>query len=721
MRSSPGLPRDDSTAFPDIAPNASMRSSSRFETVVILLAPLLAFVALRLPPISQNNFTDAMYYLGYAHNFIDLINRYGYIYYAVRFGPIFPDMIFAQLFGFLTGFHVLRYLLAIAVGFALHGVLRERYGRTAALLGVLAWSFNPVTARILLSTYVDSTVVPFTMLGLLLLIRQQGRSTARDLLAGALLCAGVSGNVYAGVMIALGLPAYAVLNGGRPLTQIARELLTVLAGAAIPLVIFTVVYDQLFGVTSLLKPAIDVALRLAGGDAKQWTRPPSEWLTDSPHIYVPFLAMAGTVAVWFWTRDRLALASALYLACFIVFYWLTDLVFDGYSLSFYPYSAYWQAALMLAAGAMASQALQMSPPQTRRRVAMLLVLSLAAPSVIFGLSGAHPPAFHWLAAASVAGLSLLAATARWPRLRPVALIGLLAAGALLQAGSGVYNSLLGKPENNDRELVLAALQLSDRLPRFADDGKNLAFWYSPGAEDRRLKMIQSIHLPFSHLRHADGRTVELGPLSPDAVELLRNPQLSHLVIIDFSPERVDAALAELDRVGVPHRLAQRRRLGSRRFTVEAAHVILDHAPGRTVAVYPATALQAGPGATLRYAVDGATLVTGRQIYNWDATLDLSQLLEPGVPATVTITLEALTGRTGIALIRRGKPDRVIQENIIAQTQRPIRVSVRAADGGQVDVIALRNQMSDGTRAVVRIQSMTVELDEAASSSQDFPQ
>lgn len=683
---------------------------ARIDTAAILLMPLAAFIALRLPPISQNNFTDAMYYLGYAHNFTDLVNRYGFIYYAVRFGPIFSELGFAALFGSLTGFHVLRYLLAIAVGFALHAVLRERYGRRAALLGVIAWSFSPLTARILLSTYVDSTAVPFTMLGMLLLLKQQGRSPARALLAGALLCAGVSGNVYAGVMIAFGLPAYALLSRGRPLAEVAKELAIVLVGAAIPLALFTLLYDQLFGIESLLKPAIDVTLRLAGGDAKQWSRPPAEWLVDSPHIYAPFTALAGTLAAWHWTRDRLALAAALYLACLVAFYWLTDLAFDGYSLSFYPYGSYWQGALMLASGAITGLALQIGGVRDRAAVAALLILALAGPPMIFGLLGARPPPLGWLTTAGAAALALLAATVRWPRLRPVALAGLLATGGLLQTGSGVYNSLLGKPQSNDRDLVQAALQLSDLLPRFRDDGKDLAIWYSPDDDDRRLKMIQSIQLPFSQFEHPDGRPVKLAALSSDALEVLRNPQLGHLVLLDYSRERIDAALAELGRHQIPHRVAQRRRLGSRRLVVELAHVILDHPTGRTVATYPATDLRSGPEAMLRYDTDGATLISGPRFFAWDATLDLSRLVPAGTPITVTVTLQSLRGRASLALIQRGAPDRVLQENIVAATPAPVRVSVRARDGGAVSLLAVRNQMSDGTRAVIRILSVTVHED-----------
>lgn len=307
-----------------------------------------------------------------------------------------------------------------------------------------------------------------------------------------------------------------------------------------------------------------------------------------------------------------------------------------------------------------------------------------------------------------------------PRLRPFALAGLLAASSLLQAGSGVYNVLLGKPESNDRDLVRVALQAADLLPRFADDGKELAFWYTPDATDRRLQMIQSIQLPFSQLRLKDGQPVALGPLSPEALELLRNPQLVHLVILDYSPARVDAALAELSSAGIAHRLAQRRQLQSGDFGVVLAHVVLDHPPALTVASIPPTDLRPGPGATLRYDADGATLITGEKFFGWDATLDLSKTFSAGTAATVRLTLKLSRGRASVALIERGSPDRVVSENIIAQTETPIAVAVRAPDAGKASLLAIRNQMSDGTRAIVRIQSITLHQDVSPMAARETP-
>jgi hypothetical protein len=220
-------------------------------------------------------------------------------------------------------------------------------------------------------------------------------------------------------------------------------------------------------------------------------------------------------------------------------------------------------------------------------------------------------------------------------------------------------------------------------------------------------MVQSVYLPFARLGRPDQSFVELGELSAGDAEVLKNPQLGHLVLMDFSSERVDQGLAELSRLRIPHRLAQRHTLGSRRFGLAIAHVILDHPADPLVAVLPATALRAGHGATIRYDAEGATLTTGTVIRNWDGIVDLAGVTRPGVPVTVTMTLRVLRGRAGLVLIRPGQPDRVLQENLAPQTHQPIEVSVRSVEGAEPAIVALRNWMEDGTRAAIRVSSVTV--------------
>ena len=75
----------------------------KFSIIPLLLCcfllPLLTRLLLRLPQLAFTNFTDSIFYLSYSQSFQELFLRHGFIYYASRFGAIFPDAFAFNLFG----------------------------------------------------------------------------------------------------------------------------------------------------------------------------------------------------------------------------------------------------------------------------------------------------------------------------------------------------------------------------------------------------------------------------------------------------------------------------------------------------------------------------------------------------------------------------------------------------------------------------------------------
>jgi hypothetical protein len=59
------------------------------ESAAIFCLPLLVKAIFGLPRLMLQNFTDGVFYLGYAMHFQELVDRVGLNYYAVRFGAIF--------------------------------------------------------------------------------------------------------------------------------------------------------------------------------------------------------------------------------------------------------------------------------------------------------------------------------------------------------------------------------------------------------------------------------------------------------------------------------------------------------------------------------------------------------------------------------------------------------------------------------------------------------
>jgi hypothetical protein len=165
----------------------------------------MTVIFLKTPKIALGNFTDSIFYLSYARQFSELVLRFGFPYYATRFGGILPDALCGQLFGEINGIWVLRWLLAALVSAALFLCFRKRYGLLTGLLASLLWSFNPAALRLMCTTYVDSTSVPFLILGSCLVIAGWGGRYGL-LVAGCFFALAASAHLYAAFALILLIP-----------------------------------------------------------------------------------------------------------------------------------------------------------------------------------------------------------------------------------------------------------------------------------------------------------------------------------------------------------------------------------------------------------------------------------------------------------------------------------------------------------------------------------
>ncbi|MEO8368653.1 MAG: hypothetical protein ABI806_05610, partial [Candidatus Solibacter sp.] len=78
------------------------RHSERRELAFLLLLPLVAFFGLNIR--RQLDGLDPFIYTGYINNPVDLLQRFGLPYYAVRFGLILPGRLFSLVLGPEAGY-----------------------------------------------------------------------------------------------------------------------------------------------------------------------------------------------------------------------------------------------------------------------------------------------------------------------------------------------------------------------------------------------------------------------------------------------------------------------------------------------------------------------------------------------------------------------------------------------------------------------------------------
>ena len=154
-------------------------------------------VGFGLPWLMLQNFTDGVFYLGYAMHFRELLDRVGLTYYAVRFSGIAPDALAFSLLGSEVGFVAPRYALAGACCVALFVLFSRRYGMAAGWFAAFAWAFNLAAIRLLQIAYVDVVGAAFLCLGLCLLcLLCLPRAAGRGPRAGV--CSAFFGGLFAG-------------------------------------------------------------------------------------------------------------------------------------------------------------------------------------------------------------------------------------------------------------------------------------------------------------------------------------------------------------------------------------------------------------------------------------------------------------------------------------------------------------------------------------------
>src|ERR1700680_3968198 len=88
--------------------------------VVIALSPAIGVLLLRAPLINALPYRDPWFYSGYGWTLAHHVDVFGWFYYAVRFPVILPIAWSTTLFGPVTGYIVLRYLIIVATGVLLY-------------------------------------------------------------------------------------------------------------------------------------------------------------------------------------------------------------------------------------------------------------------------------------------------------------------------------------------------------------------------------------------------------------------------------------------------------------------------------------------------------------------------------------------------------------------------------------------------------------------------
>lgn len=539
--------------------------SGRCGMLAATLMPILAILICRVPLESLGNFTDAVFYLSYARQFSELVLRYGFLYYATRFGGIMPDAISGYLFGEIDGIWILRWVLSAVGSLSLFLAFRKRYGVLAGLLASALWSFNPAALRLACTTYVDSTAVPFLIIGCCLVsFGAEGvANRARGLTAGVLFGMASSAHLYAAFSLVLLVPFFVGMCWGQ-----WRKWLPFLGwsltGFFIPWAIAWLWYTVVWGMPALLSPTIDLMRDLGNGQAAQWKKPTILALHETPAWFAPIalLPVCG-MAAWKGSYEMRGAACALFISS--GFFWGGDLFGKAYVLSMPFYYSFLLPVTVLAAGTVCGEVVvRQTSGAARLAAAGLMALPFMLPTLLerWKIAG-------WVVAAMAVATSLTVILIRrkfaaaW---LVVVSLPLLFLASLAVALTGMFSQMLGHYATEDAPVLELAWRLRGLVPSAWSDQETTRFWYEddpakPGGSDRRMIGAFWLHY-FGKLTGANDGYVPFGMIPVADVEVLRDNGPGRIVIFDQDSGNIEVALRSIKASGLPYRVVRDETIGN---------------------------------------------------------------------------------------------------------------------------------------------------------------
>ena len=651
---------------------------------LVFLLPWLVKLLFGLPWLMLQNFTDGVFYLGYAMHFRELLDRVGLTYYAVRFSGIAPDAFAFSLFGAEVGFVVVRYALAGACCVGLFVLFSRRYGLAAGWFAAFAWAFNPAAIRLLQTAYVDVVGAAFLCLGLCLVCLPRAGIWAA-FFGGLSLGMTFWSHLHAAVALVFCGPLVLVALLDRPRKEAWAFGLAMLAGGfAVTLAGCGFFYwnDGLWDLTS---PTRELLQALKDGHIPA---PKLEWIevVRQCPFWLSVLPL-GICLLFLPTRDRFLYACFFAFAGYIAFLLWGDLVKGGYSLSlFYYFSFALPAFVFLVAAIVANLG----------RDAWRMVWALLLP--VFAV--AWNPSGGMVAIGAAIFLATIPALLVWRRSTlPVSICVALASLTVALAPSSKL--ALGKYwKSDDLPLLTMAGQLSKALPKYQADPGKLAFWYDDSKGDD-LRMLQSFYLhEFTKLRGPDGGGLEFSPTAPLDKKSFLHAGLRHVVVLGASSESVEPAVQKLRELGIPIRGIKPIPLQAWGQTLQATLVSFDLPPFEEKSSLDSD-WKLHRRAKL---VARATIRSSPKKGNLDAALPIPPLSDG---EALCIKLRVLEGAVRIGLAPNESAALEADALLVSPTTSPQEILLFPPKPGEPSSLQIRNAAPRGVRSKIRFQQIKI--------------
>jgi hypothetical protein len=521
--------------------------------LVILLAPVVAVLVLRLPLINQLDYADAWFYSAYAwvpkHHF----ELFQLNYFAVRFPAILPIGAFEHLLGAQHGYVALRYLVSIACGVALYLGARRFASRGVALAAVVLLFLNPFFTRMLLWDYAGFAAVSAGLMGVCLWYWAEDRRLLWTLLPGALLATAV----FANALLATALLVFFAVEGVAALRHGHAAVLRLLARLGVSLAaaigVFFVGYLGYAVTLGGMSPGdlLEPTIRFVGNNAENsspYVRPVSSWLFHDPRIWGPVVFAVALIAAL--GREILGSGIAARIAQFYVgylaFMWLSRFAITSSLIET------WWAYNVIAVAMVPAMAVFLMAVARRGAFVAVLVAGIVAAIAARNLGEAALDAYGWISDSALKGVLLLAfgvvlallVALRW---RPAQAGAAAAAFALVmlvlyapssQDGRGT-TGIFSTSGDVEWKGYLAGKQFIELIRDKERDGRRVFLWYRGNLG--YVNVIWADLPQYAQTVNTLGANERVDELLPLGIARLEQPMATDVLVL--SPDQADLGRA----------------------------------------------------------------------------------------------------------------------------------------------------------------------------------
>ena len=667
-----------------------------------LLLPLVARKILRLPELAFANFTDSVFYLSYSQSFQELFLRHGFIYYASRFGAIFSDAVAFNFFGPTDGPVFLRLFLACLVSGALFLVGRLYFSPLIGVFASLLWSFQPVAARLWCTTYLDSSSVPFLILGVCLLLLFRS-SCAAAFFAGILLAFSVTSHLYLVILAGCLVPLVVGARWEDRWVLFRNQLPWLLGGFLLTLSAAYYWYAVNCGIGAFWQPTLELMRKMSDGQTELWKKPFTAALSETPLWIAPFPFLVLALASWK-KLDPFGRGAFGALLLSTVFFWAGDLIGGAYALSMPFYFSFLLPVLLFSLIAFAGNAARHIKSSQEYSIFVLCAAAAVAGPMILKAQLKWP----WPITFSICAIAVLGCTLYFFRraFQQTAFIFCLLSCSFLSLATGFYAQFLADvriQNSKEHKIPALAVKLKQMLPP-ASEGDVIKFWY-PEWENNELKMLQSFFLHTFSMLPGYAGFPKYPQISQEDAEAVRREGVQQVVLLDKDASRIDKALQSMAEAGLAFSVIQSETLPLSRDKIFFKSVVLKNSNLSNSISIDLTAINCFPEASIAQ-IEGKCFLTTSDLRkperNFDFWCSLSKFEAPA--SEVSFTAKVLRGRADVFLI--DDTGKVVSSVEIWPTDKAVSRTLYAGDKRHAKTLMIRNKMPDTSKSKVEIYEVS---------------